>query len=124
MKRKLLFICFTDDDCRLTHAMWWAKELHDHGHEVKILLEGLGTRCLSWLEDPQHTGLAKAFQAACEAGLIGGVCQAAASGCAGESGKPKPIDCAQRLNLPIKNSWQGHAGISEFVNAGFEIVTF
>lgn len=124
MKRKLLFICFTDDDCRLTHAMWWARELHDHGHEVKILLEGLGTRCLGWLEDPAHAGLAQAFQAAREAGLIGGVCKAAASGCAGEAGKPRPVDCAAKLELPLKSSWQGHAGIAEFVDAGYGIVTF
>jgi hypothetical protein len=124
MTRKLLFVCFSDDECRLTHAMWWAGEAHDAGHEVKILLEGLGTRCLTWLSDPEMKGFAQAFSRVKELGLIAGVCQAASSGCAGEAGKPKPIEAARTLGLVLKNTLNGHAGIAEFLQQGFEVITF
>lgn len=123
MSRKLLFVCFSDEECRLIHALWWATEAHQAGHEVRILFEGLSTRCLTWLEAPEKAGFAQAFSQVRELGLIAGICQAASSGCACEAGRPKPVEIARTLGLTCKSSLSGHAGLGEFLNAGFEIVT-
>ena len=124
MKKKLLFVCFTDDDCRLTHAFWYAHELSQRGHEVRILLEGMGTRCLTWLADPKYAGFAKAFQTAQTAGLLAGVCRAAASGCAGEGCSRPPVEIARELGLKECDDLSGHAGIGDWVDRGFEITVF
>jgi len=104
--------------------MWWAKEAHEAGHEVKILLEGLSTRCVTWLSNPELQDFSEAFNEAKKLGLLAGVCQAAASGCAGEAGKEKPIEAAKAHGLEMKNSLKGHAGLAEFLNKGFEVITF
>lgn len=124
MKRKFLFVCFTDDDCLLTHAFWYAHELHRAGHEVRLLLEGLATRCLTWLEDPERRVFTQAFQAAREAGLLAGVCQAAASGCAGKGCARSPIELARELNLEEHGELNGHAGIAGWVERGYELTVF
>lgn len=124
MKRKFLFTCFTDDECRLTHAFWYAEELHRAGYEVRILLEGMATRCLTWLNDSERDAFIQAFQAAKQAGLLAGVCRAAASGCAGKGCARAPIDVARELGLEEHHELSGHAGVSGWVERGYELIVF
>jgi hypothetical protein len=124
MSRKLLFICFSDDSCRLTHALWWANEVAQAGHTVQVLFEGLGTRALTWLDTPEAGPFTQAFREAQRRGVIAGACSAAAAGCAGEEGCRKPSECAAAENVPLRQELGGHAGIAAFVNQGFELVVF
>ncbi|HNV69694.1 MAG TPA: hypothetical protein PKO06_08360, partial [Candidatus Ozemobacteraceae bacterium] len=80
--------------------------------------------CLTWLEDPDYAGFSQAFQVARQAGLVAGVCRAAASGCAGEGCVRSPIDAARELKLEERHELNGHAGVAEWIERGFELIVF
>lgn len=128
MSRKLLFLVFTDEPCKSTHAFWYALDLHRHGHRVTIVLEGPGTACLARAADPAEKEFADLVAQVREAGLLAGVCATAARGCgnpgAGDAAAPTNADRARQAGIPLLGGMNGHAAIDGFVAEGYEIVTF
>ncbi|MGC4120827.1 MAG: hypothetical protein QM765_40875 [Myxococcales bacterium] len=118
MARKLLFVVFTNDPCKRNHAFLWAADLAQHGHHVRILLEGEGTQSLK--EREGHFG--ELFEKARGLGLIAGACKAASAGCKDPDRDVTPI--AQELGLELFDGAGGHASIAPFVDQGYEVVTF
>lgn len=131
-KRKLLFVCFNNNSCAIMHALWYAEELHARGHTVKILFEGEATRAL----DGDDAAVVEAIGNAQQRGFVAGVCKAAsnAMGCSqapdvreamGKDGWKSPLHAAaERLGIPLLDGMHGHASVADFVDQGFEIVTF
>lgn len=130
MARKLLFIIFNYSGCSIMHAIWYAKDLTKRGHTVKIIFEGEATKALI------DEKLLPEIRAANELGLIAGVCKAASRSlgcrpekCAEEVAKnpdwvsPIHVEC-EKDKIPILGDLDGHAGVGDFVDQGFEMVTF
>lgn len=123
MKRKLLFLTFSDDACTQNHLFKYALDLHDAGHELKIILEGRATACLRRLgdSDPSFTAL---FDEAMTKKLIHGSCEKATGGCGHPKAKDDGIRLARERAVPLLSDLDGHAGIRSFVDEGYEIVIF
>lgn len=130
MGRKFLFVIFKYSGCSIMHAIWYAKDLTKRGHEVKIIFEGEATKALG------DEKLLPEIRAANYLGLIAGVCKAASRSmgccpekCAAEVAKdpswvsPLHAEC-EKDKIPLLCDLDGHAGIGEFVDQGYEIVTF
>lgn len=120
MTRKLLFLVFSADTCRLNHALLHALDLEDHGHRVRIILEGEATRRL---RDRQGR-FAELFQQARDRDLIVGVCATAARGCSTGDELRDVAGQAERDGLPLLSDLSGHASIEAYLSEGFELVTF
>ncbi len=118
MKRKLLFLVFTNDACRRNHAFMYAVDLARHGHDVRLVLEGDATQCL--LEREGHFG--KLFEETRGLGLLVGLCKTASRGCCDPSRDVTRL--AEESGLTLIDTLDGHAGIAEFVAEGYEVVTF
>jgi len=118
MKRKLLFVVFTNDACRRNHAFMYAIDLARHGHSIRLLLEGDATQSLREREGR----FGELFEEARALGLLVGVCKMASSGCGDKS--RDVIDLARESGLPLIDTLDGHAGIESFVSEGYEVVTF
>lgn len=118
MTRKLLFVLFTNDGCKRNHAFMYAIDLAQHGHQVRLLLEGEGTQCLREREGR----FGELFEQARGLGLLAGACKAASAGCQDPSRDVTGL--AQDLGLPLLDTLGGHAGIAPFVAEGYEVVTF
>lgn len=119
--RKIVFIVFSDDACRQNHALLYTLDLHEHGHDVKLIIEGAATRMLGELGDAEsRTG--SLLRQACTAGLVVGACERASSGCASDDPARKVADVARAAGIPLLSDLQGHAGIEPFVRQGYEIV--
>lgn len=118
MKRKILFLVFTNDACRRNHAFMYAVDLARRGHDIRLLVEGEATRCLL-----EREGLfGELFEAARGLGVLVGLCRAASAGCGDAS---QDVTClAEQSGLTLIDNLDGHAGIASFVEDGYEVVTF
>jgi hypothetical protein len=119
--RKLLFLLFTDDACRQNHALMYALELKEKGHDVKLVLEGLATRMMGARAESRTGSL---LREACAAGLVAGACERASSGCASDDPGRKVTELARERGVALLNGLGGHADIEPFVREGYELVTF
>ncbi|MDX9723540.1 MAG: hypothetical protein RBU37_22520 [Myxococcota bacterium] len=118
MPRQLLFVLFSNDSCKRNHAFAWALELHRAGQHVRLLLEGEGVQCMR-----EQTGVfAERFAEALSAGLLVGACKTASCGCSTPERDVTAV--AESLGVPLLDSLEGHAGVADFVAAGYELVIF
>ncbi len=120
MPRKLLFVVFTDEPCKLNHAFMQALDLEARGHQVRLLLEGAGTRCLAEREGR----FGELFAAARERGLLAGACRTAAGGCSTGDPARDVVSAAAEQGVPLLDDMDGHASLGPYVAEGFEIVVF
>jgi hypothetical protein len=123
MSRKLLFILFTDEPCRRNHALMYALDLTRQGHEVRVLIEGLATRCFHDLED-ESSSFPRLFRQAEAQGLVAGACRKASGGCASDDPSRQVAERASARGTPLLDGMDGHASIAAFVRDGYEIVVF
>ena len=99
----------------------YAIDLHRAGHEIKIILEGKGTLALRRLAqgDERFIGY---YKEACKLGILVGACRTASRGCVDENDDVQEI--AKQYSLALLDDLMGHAGITNYVDEGYEIVTF
>ena len=118
MKRKLLFVVFTNDACRRNHAFMYAIDLARRGYTVRLILEGDATQSLREREGR----FGELFDQARALGLIAGACKTASSGC--QMPERNVTQIAAEIGLSLIDTLDGHAGIEPYVSDGYEIVTF
>jgi hypothetical protein len=118
MVRKLLFVVFTNDNCRRNHAFMYAIDLAKHGHVVRLILEGDATQGLR----DREGRFGELLEEAQTLGLVAGVCKTASGGCKTPSRDVTGI--THEIGLPLLDTLDGHAGIEPFVSEGYEIITF
>jgi hypothetical protein len=119
-KRKLLFIVFTNEPCKRNHAFMHALDLTETGHQVRIILEGDGTRCLA----ERKGRFGELFNAASDRGIMAGACKTASAGCSTDDPARNMTAIAAEQSLPLLDEMDGHAGISTYVAEGFELVMY
>jgi hypothetical protein len=118
MKRKLLFVVFTNDACKRNHAFLYANDLARRGHDVRLIIEGDATQCLL-----EREGLFdKLLEEARGLGILAGLCKTASAGCSDPSRDVTRL--AEESGIELLDTLDGHAGIASFVAEGYEIVTF
>ncbi len=122
MKQKVLILLFADDNCRQNHALMYANDLFEAGHEVQVILEGAATRCLRRLDDKESL-FYELFMQAQERGILKGSCFKASSGCANIENEKTISDLAKTHDVPLLDGMKGHASINEFVDDGFQVIT-
>lgn len=121
MARKVLFILFSEDACRQNHALMYALDLREKGHEVKLILEGSATRMVSALGDAGAAPGALLREAR-DAGILAGACGRASSGCASEDPTRKVAEVAEAAGVRLLSEMRGHASIEPYVRDGYELV--
>ncbi|MBU2572469.1 MAG: hypothetical protein KKH28_00110 [Elusimicrobia bacterium] len=122
MKRKLLFMVFTDEACKQNHAFMYALECGKKGHQVRIILEGPATTCVKRLR--KGGKFSELFKRAKDAGLIEGACKTASGGCSTGEKALNVVKTAEKAGLKLISDLDGHAGIARFVEAGYQVMIF
>ena len=120
--RKMLFVVFTDDDCKLNHALLYANDLAEEGYKVKVILEGVATKVVNKLEQEGNEYFKKLFNQAISHNIIAGACEKASGGC--QNPKISVLSIMKKNKIPMLNNLAGHASISEYIEDGFELVIF
>jgi len=115
MKRIALFV-FNGDPMCFIHVLLNAKAWNDHGHEVKIIIEGTATTLVPEVakeDNPLH----KLWEACRKDGLVAGACRAC-------SQKLGVADGIKSQDLDLLEGIAGHPGMVQYQEDGFDIITF
>lgn len=127
--RKLALFAFNGDPMCFIHVLINALDLKEKGHVVALVVEGSATKLVKLLsggpglEDfrannpTMYQMLADNFRAVQDAGLISCVCQA----CAKQMGA---LEDAKQVSLPLCFDLKGHPSMSQYIEAGYEIISF
>ncbi|MBN2718500.1 MAG: LarC family nickel insertion protein [Deltaproteobacteria bacterium] len=119
-QRKFLLVVFTNEPCKRNHAFMHALDLSQHGHIVKLLIEGEATQCLGEREGK----FGELFALADQKGLIAGACKTAAHGCSTGDLSRNVVELAKQQNIQLISGMREHAAIGDYVSSGFELVTY
>jgi len=113
--KKALFV-FNGDPMCFIHVLLNALDLHDHGHETTIVMEGASVALPPALIMPEHP-LAGLFAKAREKGLVAGACRAC-------SVKLGVVEAVEAAGIGLIGDMNGHPSMRAYLEAGFEVVTF
>lgn len=116
MKKKVVLVAFNGDMVCFVHVLLNALDMHNRGYEVKLVIEGSATKLLEKLADGTSP-LSKMYEEVKQKGLIDCVCQACAS-------KMGTMEIAKKQNLNLNNEMTGHPSIGNYMEKGYEVITF
>lgn len=123
MKRKLLFLVFTNDVCKLYHAFIYSLDLKENGHKVKMILEGGSTKRIKELCENDGP-FKKLLNGVKSEEILVGACKAASHGCGDSASSSIVSSWMTASDIPLLADLEGHAGIAYLVEQGYEVITF
>lgn len=115
MKKVALF-AFNGEAMCFVHVLLNALDLAEHGHDVKVIIEGTATKQIQELTDETNP-FSNLYQNVKEQGLIDCVCKACAA-------KTDSLDAAMEQQLILCDDMSGHPSIRRYMEAGYEIIAF
>ena len=105
-----------DGLARALHALLYAKELKEHGHEVVLIFDGAGTTWAEQWTDPDRTSKYKEiYEALREQGVIEVVCDYCAT-----AFKVKERLAARKA--PFEDEYDGHPSVAKWADQGYELI--
>ena len=109
---KVLFYAMNGEKMCFQHVLLNALDLSSAGVEVKIIFEGSSVKLVPALEEEKNPLYIKAK----EAGMIAGICLA----CSKALGVyEKNVE----TGLPMLKDMMGHAGIREYIQNGYQVIS-
>jgi hypothetical protein len=115
MKKIALFV-FNGDPMCFIHVLLNALDMKAKGYEVKTIIEGAAVKLIRDLAKPEHP-LHGLWEKGKSSGVIEGVCRAC-------SHKLGTLQDAVAQGLSLLDDMSGHPSIVEYMDKGFEIITF
>ncbi len=115
MKKVVLF-AFNGDKMCFIHVLLNALDMHEKGYEVKIVVEGSATKLVPEMAK-EGDFLNPLYKKAREAGLFAIVCKAC-------SAKMKVLEAVEKEGLPLGGTLKGHPSMSEYLDLGYQLITF
>lgn len=103
------------ESAKALHSLLYAQELHEAGHEVRVIFDGAGTVWVKQFEDPAHK-LNPLYKAVKKLGVIEGVCEY----CAGAFGVENEVKQSGLISLGEIN---GHPSLAQLVADNYQIIT-
>lgn len=98
------------------HVLLNGLDLHDKGHDVKIVIEGPATTLLPEMEK-QEPPLPALFKKATDLGLVDGYCLACATKLGVKEG-------AAASDLEALSDMSGHPSVARYVSQGYTVINF
>ncbi len=115
MNSYALFV-FNGDPLCFVHVLLNALDLHEKGHDVRVILEGTSVKLVPELEESGFW-LHTLWTRTRSSGLVAGVCQACAQ-------KLGTLEASRAAGLELLADMSGHAGMAPYLENGFSIITF
>lgn len=101
---------------RAVHALLYAKELKERGHDVVLIFDGAGTEWAEELSNPESdSGLKGAYEELRAAGVVEAICDF----CAAAFGVKDRL--AER-HRPLLAEYAGHPSIAKWVDKGYQLI--
>jgi hypothetical protein len=115
MPDKVAIFAFEGEMMCFVHALMYAEEMKEKGHDVKLIIEGSATKLIKELADPEAP-FGKLFQNVKTLGLVDCVCQAC-------SKKMGGYDSAVEQGFTICAEMKGHPSLLRYIQDGYKVVT-
>ncbi|HQD37069.1 MAG TPA: hypothetical protein PKV92_08255, partial [Thermodesulfovibrio thiophilus] len=112
---KIALFAFRGESMCFIHILLNAIQMNEKGMEVKIVLEGEATKLVPELISEQSF-LNNFFKKAWNNNLIAGICKACAQ-------KMGTLDSALSYGFNILEDMSGHAGMSQFIEKDYKVIT-
>lgn len=116
MADKTLFFAFRGDPLCFIHVLLNAIDLHEHGRQGAIVIEGEAVKLVPEMSRSDHF-LNSLYRKARELGLIVAVCKAC-------SAKMGVTEAVEKEELPLVSHIGGHPAMAHYLNDGWQIITF
>lgn len=117
MSKVAIFVHATEDEIgRAIHSLVYTQELHEAGHEVKLIFDGQGVLWINRLEDSSHM-VNPLFKAVKKLGVI-----EACGHCASSFNETENINQAN-VSFSKEIDTDGHTNIATLVSGGWQIIT-
>ena len=110
--RKILFYAMTGEKSCFQHVLLNASQLHDAGHEVRVIFEGASVKLPASLQAEGNP----VYLRAKGLGLLAGICLACSKGMG-------VYEANAALGLMMLSDMSGHAGMKPYLEAGYEVVS-
>ena len=110
--KKILFYGMTGEKSCFQHVLLNAAQLHEAGHEIRVIFEGASVKLVPLLESEKNPVYMKVK----EAGLIAGICLA----CSKVLGV---YEACVDTGLPMLSDMSGHAGMKPFIDQGYDVIS-
>ena len=98
------------------HVLLNALDTADRGYEVKIVIEGAATKLVPELAKADNP-MFKLFKKTRDQGLVEGACKAC-------SNKMGVLDAVKAEGLTLLGDMSGQPAMGEYIDKGYEIITF
>ena len=121
--KKILFLIFTDDFCKVNHAFMYANDMHEKGYQVKIIIEGAATQFFNKIFEKDST-FSNQYHKAKNADIIVGACASASVGCATADPTRDVSTIVKNQELSLIDDLNGHAGIEQYIKEDYQILIF
>lgn len=101
---------------RALHALLYARELKEHGHEVTLVFDGAGAEWAEELTNPaSESKLRPMYDEFKKQGISEVICDF----CAGAFGVKEKL---QGRQLPLTGGYGGHPSIAQWADQGYQII--
>ncbi|MFP4194208.1 MAG: cytoplasmic protein [Desulfosalsimonas sp.] len=116
MTKKVALFVFRDDSMCFVHVLLNTLDMHERGHDIRMVMEGEATKLLPGLEN-EGTTFSKMWQQVKDKNLVAGVCKA----CSTQMGTRAS---AEKQGLALLDDMSGHPSFAGFIDQGCEILVF
>ena len=117
MNKKVVLFAFNGDPMCFVHVLLNALDMVKNEYDVKVVIEGSATKLIKDFHDNEKAPFRNLYVKVRDANLITAVCKA----CATKIGSIKEVEAE---GLPIVGDMSGHPSMSQYIEDGFEIITF
>ncbi|MCF6095199.1 DsrE family protein [Microaerobacter geothermalis] len=115
MKKIAIFVHSNENElAKALHGLLYAQELHEAGHEVKVIFDGAGTVWVKKFEDPSNP-YHPVYKAVKHLGIIEGACEY----CSGAFGVVNEVKESGISSLGERN---GHPSLAKLVADDYQII--
>lgn len=113
---KRILFAFRGDPMCFVHVLLNGIDLHERNLGGEIVLEGEAITLVPAMSQPGHF-LHNLYLRAIQKGLMAGACRAC-------SAKLKMTEMVELQDIPLIGEMNGHPSMADYVEKGYEIVTF
>ena len=113
---KIALFAFNGDKSCFIHVLLNALDLHEKGHETRIVMEGAATGLIPEISREGHP-LFELYKKARDRGLFQGTCRAC-------SVKTQAVQAAEAEGFALLDDMSGHPGMGSYLERGFRVITF
>jgi len=110
MSKKVVLVAFNGEAMCFVHVLLNALDMKKKEYDVKIVIEGSATKLIKEL-NKEDNPFSKMYQNVRSQGLIDCVCKAC-------------LEQAEEQGLPLFSEMMGHPSIANYMDQGYEVITF